>query len=122
MRATLATTVFGFVLAALAAGCPPSFSDPCLGVGCDLVEDAGGHDTESVPSEAGPPPSITGATVEDNSSRKIRQGFGAAPTQRTTTVHLTGEHLDSVTDVRIGTVLDDMHGTIAPHTATELAF
>ncbi|WP_394850677.1 right-handed parallel beta-helix repeat-containing protein [Pendulispora brunnea] len=123
MRASTISSLFGlgfFTLLALGlGGCPQSTSEPCQGSQCQLLQDDGG-----VEERTKRPASLTisNVTVDGNPSRKVRQGFGGAPSNGTTTVHLFGAHLESATNVTVGDGPDALPGTITSKTSTELTF
>ncbi|WP_394848205.1 DUF1565 domain-containing protein [Pendulispora brunnea] len=120
MRTITGSSLLGLgtaaVIGVLVAGCPPSYFQTCEGTECGS-EDAGGHEGSTDTR-----PRITAVTIAGNPSRSIRQGFGGAPTNRAIEVHLTGERLDGVMTVTVGTDSDALNGDISSKTSTELVF
>jgi len=123
MRTSTISSLFGLGLSTLfalgLAGCPPSFLEPCQGLECEHSAEDSGVDEQA---KRGTTLAISNVTVDGNSSRKVRQGFGGAPSNGITTVHVTGEHLDTVTDATIGDGPDELAGAITSKTSTELTF
>ncbi|WP_394836754.1 DUF1565 domain-containing protein [Pendulispora rubella] len=128
MRAVTASSLIGFgasaVVCLVLAGCPPTFFEPCRGYECGL-DDGGSEVGDDVrPDVPSTPnlPKIDGVVVEGNPSRTVRQGFGGDPTNGITVVHLTGERLDEVTEVKIGNGANTLKGDITEQTPRALSF
>ncbi|WP_394839965.1 DUF1565 domain-containing protein [Pendulispora rubella] len=123
MRIDAVSSFFGLgfstSLALAIVGCPPSFVAPCRDVDCEPSQNDGGVEDLA---KRRTPLGITSVTIDGNPSRMIRQGFGGAPSNGTTTVRLIGDQLDTVTGISVGDGPNALPGAILSKTSTELAF
>ncbi|HWL85127.1 MAG TPA: right-handed parallel beta-helix repeat-containing protein [Polyangiaceae bacterium] len=111
MSNSLERFVLGLLFVTIGAAAAAACGGGSSGGGGD-TSDAGG----TVVQEPGP--RITGVAVDGSAGAKVRQGYGATPTNTAVTVRVTGDFLDGATGASVGTIA----GTITASTRTSATF